>query len=159
MPQNWVARVVEEEKRKDETHRREVAAAVHHADVIRFHLQCFMVALKDRVARDVEAFARELPDRRVSFEMCGFDDGFSVRRDCYPEVHLTVTPNPDDGSIRVQYLFASADGLSAPKLVELAPDGERGFAVHVKDGERQSFRSVEELSEHLLVPLFTGHSR
>jgi len=26
-----------------------------------------MVNLKDRVARDVEAFARELPDRRVSF--------------------------------------------------------------------------------------------
>jgi hypothetical protein len=65
MPQNWVARVVDEEKRKDETHSREVAAAVHHADVVRFHLRCFMVALKDRVARDVEAFARELPDRRV----------------------------------------------------------------------------------------------
>ena len=59
----------------------------------------------------------------------------------------------------MQYLFASADGLSAPKLVELVPDGERGFAVHVKDGEKPSFGSVEELSEHLLVPLFTGHSR
>jgi hypothetical protein len=159
MPQNWVARVVDEERRKDQTHSREVAAAVHNAEAARLHLQCLMVALKDRVARDVEAFARELPDRRVSFEMCAFDDGFDVRRDCYPEVHLTVTPNPHDGSIRVQYLFASADGLTAPRLLELVPDGEYGFAVRMKDGSRQKFGDLEQLSEYLLVPLFTGDSR
>ena len=159
MPQNWVARLVDEERRKDQTHRHEVAAAVHNAEAARFHLQCLMVALKDRVARDVKAFARELPDRRVSFEECALDDGFAVRHDSYPESHLTVTPNPHDGLIRVQYLFASADGLSAPKLVELVPDGERGFAVHVKDGPTQKFVSIEQISEYLLVPLFTGHSR
>ena len=36
MPQNWVARVVNEERRKDQTHSREVAAAVHNAEVVRF---------------------------------------------------------------------------------------------------------------------------
>ena len=159
MPQNWVTRVVDEEKQKARTHDREVAATVHHAEAVRFHLQCLMVALKDRVARDVESFTRELSDRRISFEDSAIDDGFAVRRDCYPEAHLTVTPNPNDGSIRVQYLFASADGLSAPKLVELVPDGERGFAVHVKDGPRQKFGSIEQISEYLLVPLFAGHSR
>jgi hypothetical protein len=124
MPQNWVARVADEERRKDQAHSRKVAAAVHNAEAARFHLRCLIVALKDRVARDVEAFARALPDRHVSFEECALDDGFAVRRDCNPESHLTVTPNPHDGSIRVQYLFASADGLSAPRLLELVPDGE-----------------------------------
>jgi len=118
-----------------------------------------MLALKDRVARDVEAFDRELPERRVSFEECAFDEGFSVRRDSYPEAHMTVTPNPQDGSIRVQYLFASADGLSAPKLMELVPDGEQGFAVHMRDHWKQAFGTIEQLSEYLLVPLFTGDSR
>jgi hypothetical protein len=159
MPQNWVARVVDEERRKDQAHSRDEAAAVHHAEVIRFHLQCLMVALKDRVARDVEAFARELPDRRVSFKECSPDDGFAVRRDCYPEAQLTVTPNLHDGSIRVQYLFAFADGLSAPKLMEFVPDADRGFSVHLRDAGELSFGDVEQLSEYLLVPLFTGHPR
>ena len=159
MPQSWVTRFAVEERRKDQAHRRDEAAAVHQAEVVRFHLQCLMVALKDRVARDVEAFGREFPERRVSFEECTPDEGFAVRRDCYPEAHLTVTANLHDGSIRVQYLFASADGLSAPRLLELVPDDERGFAVHVKDAVTQSFGSVEHLSEYLLVPLFTGHSR
>jgi hypothetical protein len=160
VPQNWVARVVDEERRKDQAHSRdEAAAAVHHADVVRFHLPCLMVALKDPIARDVEAFARELPDHRVSFEECTPDDGFAVRRDCYPEAHPAVTPNLHDGSIRVQYLFASADGLSAPKLMELVPDADRGFSVHLRDGSEQSFASVEQLSEYLLVPLFTGQPR
>jgi hypothetical protein len=159
MPQSWVARLAEEERRKDQAHRRDEAGAVHHAEAVRFHLQCLMAALKDRVARDVEAFAREFPERRISFEECTLDDGFAVRRDCYPEAHVTVTPNLHDGSLRVQYLFASADGLSAPKLLELVPDGERGFAVHVKESQEQSLGGIEQLSEYLLVPLFTGHAR
>jgi hypothetical protein len=158
MSQNWVARFVDEEKLKDQVQRRDIAAAAHHVEVVRFHLQYLMVALKDRVTRDVEAFAREFPDRRVSFADCDVEDGFTVRRDCYPEAHLTVTTNRD-GSIRVQYLFASGDGTSSPKLMELVPNGERGFAVHVRHGGGQSFAGVEQLSEFLLVPLFSGHSR
>jgi len=82
MPQNWVARLVEEEKRKDQAHTREIAGALHHLD-----------------------------------------------------------------------------DLPAPKLLELVPDNEQGFAVHVKENQGQAFRGVEQLSEYLLVPLFTGHPR
>jgi hypothetical protein len=159
MLQDWVARFVEEERRKDKAHRRDEAAAVHDAQAVRSHLQTVMVALKDRVARDVDAFARELPERRVSFEECPLDDGFAVRRDCYPEAHLTVTPTPHDGSIHVQYLFASADGLSAPALLELVPNGDPGFPVHLRDGGNPSFKNAEQLSEYLLVPLLTGEAR
>jgi hypothetical protein len=156
MHQDWVARFVEEQRRKDKAHRRDEAAAVHDAQDVRSHLQTVMVALKDRVTRDVDAFAREFPERRVSFEECPLDDGFAVRRDRYPEAHLTVTPTPHDGSIHVQFLFASADGLSAPRLLELVPSGDRGFPVHPRDGGNPSFEDVEQLSEFLLVPLFTG---
>jgi hypothetical protein len=118
-----------------------------------------MLALKDRIGRDVEAFAGAFPERRVSFRKCELDDGFVVRRDAYPEAQLTVSLNPDDGSIRAQYLFDSADDLPAPKVLELVPDNEQDFAVHVKENQGQAFRGVEHLSEYLLVPLFTGHPR
>jgi len=159
MSKNWVLEVAAEERRKEQARTRDLASAAHHAEVVRFHLQYLMVALKDRVARDVEAFGREFPERRVSFEESRLDDGFAVRRDCYPEGHLIVTPNPYEGGIRVQYLFASEEGLSAPNLVELVPNADRGFAVHVKGSERRSFADVEQLSEFLLRPLFTGKAR
>jgi len=159
MPENWVTQFAAEERRKEQALNRDLAAAVHHADAVRFHLQYLMVALKDRVARDVETFAREFPGRRISFEDSALDEGFTVRRDCYPEGHVMVTPNPHDGTIRVQYLFASADGLSVPNLVELVPNGDRGFAVHLKGSERQTFPGVEQLSEYLLRPLFIGQAR
>jgi hypothetical protein len=159
MSENWVTQVAAEERRKELARSHDLAAAAHRAGVVRFHLQYLMVALKDRIARDVEAFNRELPDRRISFEESTVDDGFAVRRDCYPEGHLTVTPNPHEGTIRVQYLFASADGLSAPNLIELIPNADRGFAVHVRGSEPRSFANVEQLSEFLLRPLFIGQAR
>jgi hypothetical protein len=158
MPGSWVARLADEERQKDHTRSRVAAAAVHHADLVRFRLQCLMVSLKSRALRDVEAFTRELPGRRVSFAASTLDDGFSVRRDSYPEAHLTVTPNLHDETIRVQYLFASADGVSAPRLLELVLDRDDGSAVHVKDSPTQRFESAEQLAEYLLVPLFSGHS-
>ena len=156
MPQSWVARIANEERRKDQAHARDLATALHHADVVRFHLQYLMFALKDCVARDVAAFARELPDRRISLEERAIDDGFTVRRDCYPEGHMTVTPHADDGAIHVQYLFASEDGVSAPRLLELMPDDEHGLAMHVKGDPAKSFSTIEQASEDVLLPLFTG---
>jgi hypothetical protein len=156
MSQNWVARIADEERRKDQAHTRDLAAALHHAEVVRFHLQYVMFALKERVERDVAAFARELPDRRISFEERTIDGGFTVRRDCYPEGHLTVTPHAEDGTIHVQYLFASEDGVSAPTLLELTPADEHGLGMRVKGDPAKSFTTIEQASEHVLLPLFTG---
>lgn len=74
MPGNWVGRPATEERRKDQTRTREAAAAIHHSDVVRFRLQCLMVDLKNRVARHVEAIARELPDRRLLFALSTLDE-------------------------------------------------------------------------------------
>ena len=154
MPGNWVGRLVTEERRKQQTRTREAAEAIHRSDAVSFRLQCLMGDLKNCVARDVEAIARDLPDRRLSFALSALDDGFSVRCDSYPEAHLTVTPNLHEGAIHVQYLFASEVGVSAPKLLELVLDRDHGLAVHVKDSPAQRFESAEQLSEHLLVPLY-----
>ncbi len=137
MPTNRVARLVKEEKRKDEAHTPEIAGALHHVEVVRLHLLYLMLALKDRIGRDVEAFASAFPERRVSLRKC----------------------DSDDGSIRVDYLFDPADGRLAPRVLELVPDNEQGFAVHEKENQGQAFGGVEQLFEYLLVPLFTGHSR
>jgi hypothetical protein len=159
MATNWVTQVAAEERHKEGARRSEISAAAHRAEAIRLHLLSLMVALRNQMTRDVETFHRELPNRHISFVETSRPDEFAVRRDWYPEAHLTVSAHPQDGTIQAQYLFASAEGLSTPKLIEVLPDGSRGFAVHLKDSERPSFAGVEQLSEYLLRPLFTGQSR
>ena len=65
-----------------------------------------MASLGARVSGDVEKFAREFPERRLSYE--GHPGGrVRVRRGHDPEVRLTVEPNEDNGSITLSYVFAS----------------------------------------------------
>jgi hypothetical protein len=83
-----------------------------------------MDLLRSQAAHDASVFAREFPDQKIAFEDDPDTGGFRVIRQHYPEAHLTVVPKVTDGTVQVQYLFASADGTLAPHLLELVPEGE-----------------------------------
>jgi hypothetical protein len=156
MSQDWVGRFVGQERLRQEEERRRTADAERRAESSAARLRSLMDVLDAQVAGDVAAFSREFPERRILFERLPADGGFQVRREHYPEVHLTVVPNAD-GTIHVQYLFAMESGTTAPKLLELVPDHGHAFSVRVKDGPgTPTLRGAERTSEYLLVPVFTG---
>jgi len=160
MAKGWVKRFAEEERRRDVSDRREVDALEHEADAVRAQNRALLDALRAQVARDVRAFAREFPDRAITFEPGPLDGGFIVRRGHYPEVDLTVAPTDAAATISVQYLLASGSGTLAPKPRELVVAGHDADAAHFRDEEgQQAFLKIEQLSEYLLVPVFTGRLR
>lgn len=87
------------------------------------------------------------------------NDGFVVRREHYPEVRVTVIPDTAAGTLHVEYLFASMQGVATPKPLELVFGGDDVHGWHFKDEPDHRVRSVSELSEYLLVPVFSGYPR
>ena len=159
MEQDWVSRFAEEERQRDDARQDKAAAAALRADVARSHLHSLLDALMEQVATDVEAFAREFPERAITFEKRPFG-GFIVRRAHFPEVRLTVAPNVEAGTIFVEYISTSGSGTSIPQPRELVVGGHQADALHFKDEDgQQAFRKVEQLSEYLLAPVFAGRTR
>jgi hypothetical protein len=158
--EEWVKHFIAEERQRDEGRRREAAAAASRADYVGFHLHRILDALADRVARDVELFSREFPDRGLDFHRDPLSPGFIVRRESYPEASLTVTPDLSAGTIAIGYVFASQTGTVKPKAQTLELGGETIDTLHFRnDAEQHAFRTVAQLSEYLLVPVFTGRPR
>jgi hypothetical protein len=157
---NWVKHFTEEERQRERAHSRNAAATAHGIDDIEFHLRSVVDSLTARVVRDVEAFAREFPERGLSFELNILDGGFTVRREHSPDAKLTVEPNMKAGTITVNYVFASQSGTLAPKPKVLELGGLTIESLHFRDESGQhAFRTIGQLSEYLLVPVFTGHPR
>jgi hypothetical protein len=157
MPPDWVSRFVEEEQLRELAHDRTDRVARFRTTRVREHIHELMDSLRDRVERDVDAFARRLPDRAVTIEDNPPGGGFIVRRGRYPEARLTLEPHPETGTIRVQYVFASEHGTFAPKLREIAVNGDSVGGLHFLEPEdTTSWRTLSELSEYLLVPVFSG---
>lgn len=157
---DWVTHFAEEERQRDRARSREAVAAAQQIENAEFHLRNLVDLLGARVALDVEAFAREFPERELAFEENPLDGGFTVRRGHYPDVRLTVEPNMNAGSIVVEYVFASQTGTLAPnpKILELG--GHASGSLHFRDEPGQhAFRTIGQLSEYLLVPVFTGRPR
>ena len=102
----WIGHFVEEERHQERTRLLQTAVAAQEAENAALHVRRLMASLGARVSGDVESFAREFPERRLSYEAHP-GGGFTVRRGHYPEVRLTVEPNEDNGTITLSYVFAS----------------------------------------------------
>jgi hypothetical protein len=157
-PSDWVARFVNEEQQWDLAHERADRNAAQRATLVREHIHELMDALRDRVERDVDAFSRRLPDRAITIEDNPPGGGFIVRRGRYPEARLTVDPHPETGTIRIQYVFASERGTFTPKLREITVSGDSVAGLHFVEphDSTTSWRTLNDLSECLLVPVFSG---
>lgn len=157
---DWVKHFAAEERQRDQVRRREAAAAAWKAEYVEFHLRKIVDLLADRVARDVEAFAREFPERGLTFREDPGSQGFIVRREHYPEASLTLHPDMGAGTITASYVFASQSGTHTPKAQILELGGQTVDTLHFRnEAEQQAFRTIAQLSEYLLVPVFTGRPR
>jgi hypothetical protein len=155
-----VAHFIEEERQREGADSRERSAAARQHENVEFHLRNLVDLLRTQVAGDVDAFSREFPDRAVTFETGPSDGGFTVRRGHYPHVQLVVEPNMNTGSIVINYVVASETGTQAltPKFLDLG--GHTSSSLHFRDEpEQRAFRTIAQLSEYLLVPVFTGRPR
>lgn len=160
MVDDWVKHFIEEERQRQRAHSLEAAATAQRLEDVEIHLRRVVDSLSARVARDVEAFAREFPERSLAFEENLLDGGFTVRREHYPEARLTVEPNMNAGTITINYVIASQTGTLAPKPKVLELGGHTIDTLHFRDESGQhSFRTIGQLSEYLLVPVFTGRLR
>ena len=156
---DWIGQFVEEERQRERTLSLQTAVAAQEAENAALHVRRLVASLGARVSGDVEKCAREFPERRLSYEAHP-GGGFTVRRGHYPEVRLTVEPNEDNGSITLSYVFASQSRVLAPKPSVLELSGQAGGWPHFRDEAGQhAFRSTAQLSEYLLVPVFTGRPR
>jgi hypothetical protein len=158
--EDWVTHFAEEERQRDRARSRQAAATAQRIENIAFHLRNIVESLSARVADDVAAFARRFPDRGIAFESNPSDAGFTVRRGHYPDVRLTVEPDLNEGTVTVDYIIASQNGTVAPKPIRLELGGHTVETLHFRDESGQhSFRTIGQLSEYLLVPVFTGRLR
>ena len=156
----WVTRFVDEERQREQGRRSEERTAAARTHASREHLTDLMDSLRDRVARDVEAFDRQLPDRFVTLEDNPPGGGFIVRRARYPEARLTVEPHPETGTFRVHYVFSSETGIVAPPMREVFVGGDSLRDLRFVDTDEPAlWRSISELSEYLLMPVFSGRPR
>jgi hypothetical protein len=156
---DWVSRFAAEERTREEAESRASAKAADRLQTMRFHVRTQLDLLDARVAQDVQAFAREFPERAVTMEKLS-EGGFRVHRDHYPHVTLTVEPHWDTASLHASYVFVSQAGKVAPKPIVLELDERSGQGSHFwHDAGQHTFRSLEQLSEYLLVPVFTGRPR
>jgi hypothetical protein len=156
---DWIAHFVEEERHRGRLRFLEAASAVQQADSAVLHVRKLLELLRARAVSDIERFAREFPERQIAYEDHP-GGGFTVRRGHYPEVRLTVEPNEDAGTIALSYVFASQSGVLAPKPTTLELSGRAGGWPHFRDDAGQhAFRTTAQLSEYLLVPVFTGRPR
>ena len=155
---DWVLHFVEEERHRRAEEHRDAATTQKAQD--RLHFQNLVDSLRIKVERDVEVFGREFPDLAVTFEARPLGGGFRVRREHYPTVVLTVEPNLDEGGIAVEYVFASQSGTlrPSPTFLELAKHAPKAPPFR-NDVEQLAFRTTAQLSEYLLVPVFSGRPR
>jgi hypothetical protein len=164
MTGDWIQRLAEDERKRDEERSRVTDAAARKADLVRIHGQGLLDELRRAMVRDIEAFRHEFPGdgaREVLFEEAQPEGGFVVRKPQYPTAALTVAPHLQDASVSCRYRFTPTNGLPPREdRVELMFTGNGDGALHIKhQGTGQLFTDADALSEYLLVPVFTGRPR
>src|SRR5438552_9085816 len=97
MTGEWIARLAEDERKRDDVRLRATEAVTRKADLVRVHGQRWLDELRTTVVRDIETFRGEFPGdpaREILFEAIQSDGGFVVRKPEYPAAALSVTPLP-----------------------------------------------------------------
>jgi hypothetical protein len=166
MPGEWIRRLAEDERKRDDVRVRATEAATRKAHLVAVHGQRLFDDLRTSVVRDIASFRDEFPGdtaRAIVFESAQPDGGFVVRKPEYPTAALSVAPHLLASSVRCQYRFTPTNGLP-PREDRL----EFSFSANGGDDETlqikhqstgQVFTDADELSEYLLTPVFTGRPR
>ena len=164
MASDWITRLADDERKRDDTRLRGTEAAARKADLVRVHGQRLLDALRATVARDIEAFRLEFPGdgaREITLENGQADGGFIVRKPQFPTATLDVSPRLNSAAVGCQYRFIPTNGLPPREdRIELGfiGDGDQNLAIK-HHGTGQVFTSADDLSEYLLLPVFTGRPR
>jgi hypothetical protein len=163
MTTEWIARLADDERKRDALRLREKEAATRKADLANRLGRRLIEELAAMVTHDLDVFRSEFPDdraREVIFEGDEAEGGFVVRKPGYPAVSLSVVPRWDAASVSCRYCFASDNGLP-PRHdrfdLAFVPYGDATRLRH--DGSGQVFATLDALAEYLLTPVFTGRPR
>ena len=166
MTGEWIARLAEDERKRDDVRLRATEAVTRKADLVRVHGQRWLDELRTTVVRDIETFRGEFPGdpaRDILFEAIQSDGGFVVRKPEYPAAALSVTPHLLAASFSCAYRFTPTNGLPPREdrleFMFTSDDGGDDRLQIKHHGTGQVFTNADALSEYLLVPVFTGRPR
>lgn len=165
MPGEWIVRLAEDERKRDDVRLRATEAAARKADLVRVHGQRWLDQLRTAIVRDIATFRNEFPGdpaREILFEAVQPDGGFVVRKPEHPTAALSVAPRLVAASLTCEYRFTPANGMP-PREDRLefmfTSDGGDDTLQIKHDGSGRMFTNADALSEYLLVPVFTGRPR
>ena len=165
MTMEWITRLAEDERKRDDVRLRATEAVMRKADLVRVHGQRLLDELRTAVVRDIEAFRGEFPGdpaREILFEAIQSDGGFVVRKPEYPAATLSVTLHLLTASFSCAYRFTPTNGLPPREdrleFMFTSDDGDDRLQIK-HHGTGQVFTNADALSEYLLVPVFTGRPR
>jgi len=148
MASDWIKRLADDERKRDEVRFLAAESASRKADLVRVHGRRLLEELRTTVTRDVEAFRQEFA-------------GDQTRKPEYPAASLNVAPRFDAAAVGCQYRFTPNNGLPPREdRLELVFAGEGADSLQMKHhGTGQLFATPDALSEYLLSPVFTGRPR
>jgi hypothetical protein len=167
MPGEWITRLADDERKRDDVRLRATEAAARKAHLVAVHGQRLIDNLSTSVARDIESFRHEFPGdeaREIVFESAQPDGGFVVRKPKHPTAVLSVAPHLVAASVSCQYRFTPTNGLP-PREDRLefsfsSTGSDNDDMLQIKhQGTGQVFTDADALSEYLLTPVFTGRPR
>ena len=164
MAGDWIKRLADDERRRDEVRSLAAETASRKADLVRVHGRRLLEELRITMARDVEAFRHEFAGdhtREIVVEDVQPEGGFVVRKPEYPAVSLNVAPRLEAAAVGCQYRFTPNSGLPPREdRLELVFTGDGVETLQIKHhGTGQLFSTPDALSEYLLAPVFTGRPR
>jgi hypothetical protein len=164
MTADWVTRLAEDERRRDDVRTRATDAAARKSELVRTHGQRVLDELRATVVRDIEAFRHEFPAdpaRAIILEVDRPDGGFVVRKPEFPNAVLSVAPQLAAASVSCEYVFTPSNGMP-PRRDHLefvfTSGGDDTLQVKLQ-GTAQLFTNADTLSEYLLMPVLTGRPR
>jgi hypothetical protein len=165
MPREWITKLAEDERKRDEVRARATDAAARKADLVAVHGQRLFDELRGAVTRDVEAFRAEFPhgdSRAILFEDAQPDGAFVVRKPGFPTAALTVEPRLSAAAVSCRYRFTPTNSMPPREdRIEFVFSSNANDDVLVlkHHGTGETFTGPDALSEYLLVPVFTGRPR
>jgi hypothetical protein len=165
MTGEWIARLAEDERKRDRVRLGVTEAAARKAHLVAAHGQRLLDELRTTVARDIETFRGEFPAdeaREIRFEAVQPGGGFAVHKPENPNAALRVTPHLSAASFSCEYRFTPTNGLPPreDRLEFMFTSDRTDETLQIKHhGTGQVFTDADALSEYLLVPVFTGRPR
>ena len=117
MASDWITRLADDERKRDDTRLRGTEAAARKADLVRVHGQRLLDALRATVARDIETFRLEFPGdgaREITLENGQADGGFMVRKPQFPHRDARRVAPPQFGRRRLPIPFHPDQRPAAP---------------------------------------------